>query len=173
MRNQLRWVLAAVLVLGTWTSSTGAAVARTVTRLSAHVTPATAYLGTAVTVTGTVTPRATVTLERLVGTQWRVVAHQHPTKAGGYAFTTRVPRTAGKSRLRVVSGKVVSHTLNVLATKAIYHVTFTAAAELDSGRPLTVAGRVSPKATGSVFVQHLVGRSWITVAKAKLQASAF
>ncbi|BEP14725.1 hypothetical protein acdb102_30360 [Acidothermaceae bacterium B102] len=172
MRNQLRWAVAAVLALSSWTATAGVAEARPTTRLTAHVSPSTAYVGTVVTLTGTVRPRADVTLERLVRKTCKVVAHQHPDQAGGYAFRVRAPRTAGVSAWRVVSGKAHTGRLSVRATKVAYHVSLVAPPELDAGTPLAVSGAVRPKATGSVLVQQLAGAGWVTVAKATLTAQS-
>ena len=163
--------LAALLI--SWAGAAAPAqakVAKVATHVTAHITPATAYVGSRVVVSGSVTPRvAKIELERLVGKAWKPVAHAGTSKTGSYSLSLTMPRTAAISTLRVVAGKTSSGTLSVRVTKAVYKVTAKpTATTINSGGAVTFTGVVSPKATGSVWLQELRTHIWHNVASAKL-----
>ena len=130
----------------------------------AHVSPATALVGSIATVTGTVTPasRTPVVLERYVKKQWKPLATQKPLAGKTFLFHVRA---SALLVLRVVRGSTVSGTLHVKATRTSYTVTATLAGQV-------VSGTVKPQAKGSVQVQILVGKLWRPVASATLTAAS-
>src|SRR4051812_26223869 len=110
MSRRVRWVAALCLLVSAWGAAPAAASThhKTHTKLIAHVSPATAYVGSGIGVSGTVKPATrSVALERLTGHRWRVVAHARPDKTGAYSATTKVPRTQGIWAYRVVAGNTV------------------------------------------------------------------
>ena len=145
-------------------------------RLHVAVTPVTAKVGTAVTVTGTVRPKGgTVTLQRLVGKKWVALTHAKPSRTGTFALAFHAPKAAATLALRVVPARVrhgqavVSATLHVHVVKTAYAVSAApASASLTTPAPLTITGKVTPKGTGSVVVQRLVKTTWVTLGKAPL-----
>ena len=156
----------------------------TTARVVAHVTPTTVHVGSVMVVAGTVAPRAAgvrVVLQRFVGATWHTVGQGRVTAAGAYSFSLKAPGTAANWTLRVTRAGTastnagVSATLHVRVVKAIFVVKAAAAAKsVADGRPLVVSGSVRPKATGSVQLQRLVGRTWHTLATARLtHASTF
>ena len=128
-------------------------------------------------VTGTLTPAgvASISLQRLVGTNWATVAHGKTTMTGSYALSLHAPRSAGLLTLRVTrvastTAKAgVSATLHVHVVKTAFHVTAAAiAASVTTAQPVVVSGKVSPKGKGSVSLDGKVGTRWVSLAKATL-----
>jgi alpha-tubulin suppressor-like RCC1 family protein len=174
---------AALVLAGSMAAAVPAAAATShpaVTHLRAAVTPATALVGTTVTVAGTVTPRSTgaVSLQGLVGKAWKTVAHAVPAKTGAYTLHLRVPKTPTSVALRVVRSASattkagVSATLHVRVVKTAYSVTAVHPAALTTADQLTVTGKVSPKATGSVSLDREVGTHWVSLGKAVLSKTS-
>ncbi|MDX6203699.1 MAG: hypothetical protein QOJ83_3199 [Frankiales bacterium] len=172
MRRELRWLLALVLASSSWAASAAPAAATSTFRVTAHVAPATAYLGSVVVLTGTAKPAGTVEVERLVGKVWKPLLHAKTAKTGVYSVRVRVPRTAGVWALRVVRGTAVG-SVNVAVTKTAYKVSAKPAAIIvNNGRPIVVTGTVSAKGTGVVWLQRQVAGTWHNLAQAKLAAHA-
>jgi alpha-tubulin suppressor-like RCC1 family protein len=160
--------------------STGLAAAAkkpAVTHLGATAAPATALVGGVVTVTGTVTPKATtaLVLQRLVGKTWTTLAHVKAGKTGAYAVTLHAPKKPATLTLRVTrvasaTAKAgVSGTLHVRVVKTAFKVTAVASgATLTTAQTLTVSGKVTPKGTGSISLDKAVGTTWVSLGKATL-----
>ena len=147
-------------------------------RVSLHAVASTVHVGAVVTLTGAVTPKAAgspVAVERLVGKAWHVLARTKTTKTGSYTVNLRAPRAATSWTLRVTRPALhaaragTSGVLHVYVVKAIYSVASKVTATT-SAHPIVVSGTVKPKGTGSVAVQLLRGKTWTTVAHAKLSA---
>ena len=183
---QPRWparaVLAPFTVLAVAAATTPAlATAKPVTsHVSAHATPSTAHIGSAVTIAGATTPRIThspVTLERLVGATWRVLGHTTTSATGSYAFTLRAPSKPAGWTLRAVRSayrtalSAASAPVHLTVVKAVYVVTATVAATT-SALPVVVTGTVRPKAAGRVELQVLHGRTWANLAGAALSKTS-
>jgi alpha-tubulin suppressor-like RCC1 family protein len=172
------------LTLATLVTSALPAEAATVHPVTSHlhlaVTPTTAAVGSSVAVSGTATPVVTsvpVTLQRLVGTKWTTVAHAKTTSTGAYTIRLRAPKSPATWTLRLI--RAASKTTKAAATGAVHvHVvpsafviaTATAGVTLPNGGSLVVSGAVVPKATGSVSLQRLTGKTWVSVAQGKLSA---
>ncbi|MDX6227728.1 MAG: hypothetical protein QOI76_1118 [Frankiales bacterium] len=172
MRKGLRWATALVLAA----SSLGVVapdVARAATHLSVHVSPATAYVGSVVVVSGTANARATVEVDRLVGKVWQPLAHAKALTSGAFSVPVKVPGRAGRLTLRAVSGTALSGKLVVRVTKAIYKVSIKpAGAIVNNGSPIVVTGTVSAKGKGVVWLQRLVAGKWHNVSQVKLTSHA-
>ena len=154
-----------------------AAPHRVVSRVVAHVDPATAYVGTPVVVRGSVTPPAAgpVLLQSYVRHAWRTVGHGRTTRAGSFSLSVRAPRTPVSLLLRVF--RPASRTAKAAAAASfrvrVVKVRFTVTAgsppgQLGAGQPIVVTGAVKPKATGTVLLQRLVSHTWRTIASTRL-----
>lgn len=180
-----RWAAPVVIVtLLPFAAGPAAAASHAVpTRLVVHVAPATVHVGSPLVVSGSVSPQVAgvpVVLQRLVGKAWHTVAHGKASARGTFSFSVKTPAAAAHWALRVTRGAKtvikagVSATLTVRVVKAIFVVKAAASSgSVTSGQPVVVTGSVLPKATGSVSLQRLVGRTWATLATARLTASAF
>jgi alpha-tubulin suppressor-like RCC1 family protein len=150
------------------------------TKVSAHATPSTAHIGSVLVVSGVVSPRGAgaASVQRLVGHSWRTIGHAKVSAKGAYTLSLRAPKTAASWTLRVVrpASKAISAgasaALHVRIVKAIYAVTATTAASVSAGQPIVVTGKVSPKATGTLWLQRLQGRTWLNFASTKLTNSS-
>ncbi|BEP15805.1 hypothetical protein acdb102_41160 [Acidothermaceae bacterium B102] len=180
----LRFAAVAGLICGLLGAGTPATAAAkpTATRLVAHAAPATVHVSAVVVVSGTITPLApgAATVQRLVGTTWRTIAHAKVSAHGAYTVSLRAPKTAVSWTLRVTrtastTAKAgVSPTVHVRIVKALYAVTSSSPAATPVGTAIVVTGRVSPKGTGTVWLQRLQGRTWLNLASATLsKASAY
>lgn len=158
------------------------AVTKATTHLHVAVTPATVKVATSVSVTGSASPKGgTVTLQRLVGKKWVPLTHVKVTRTGAFALAFHAPKSPATLALRVVRSASsvakagVSPTLHVHVVKTAYAVSAVpSSTSLTTPAPLTISGKVAPKGTGSVTVQRLVGRTWISLGKAALtNASTF
>src|SRR4051794_25458975 len=94
MVRRVRWVAALSLLVAAWGTAPAAASTHhkpaAHPKLVAHVSPATAYIGSTLVVSGTVKPTTrSVAVERLAGRKWQVVAHARPSKAGAYSVGTK------------------------------------------------------------------------------------
>ncbi|BEP13497.1 hypothetical protein acdb102_18080 [Acidothermaceae bacterium B102] len=177
-RLALRWLTAAATGAALLAPLPAEAVPHLTTRLAAHAAPATAYVKTAVVVTGTAKPAVaglTVTLQRFDHHQWHTVAHAKETRSGAYTLSVKASGKVGLLVLRVIRAATkttkagVGKTLHVRVVKVRYAVTAHGpAAPLDSGVAIVVTGTVKAKATGSVQLQRLLADTWSTIASAKL-----
>jgi Regulator of chromosome condensation (RCC1) repeat len=178
----LRFVTVAGLVCGLLGAGSPATAAAkpTATRLVAHAVPATVHVGAVVVVSGTITPRAAsaATVQRLVGKTWRTIGHGKVSAHGVYTVSLRAPKTAASWSLRVTRPATktvkagVSATVHVHVVKALYAISATASATATAGTAIVVTGNVSPKGTGTVWLQRLQGRVWINLASSKLTKSS-
>jgi alpha-tubulin suppressor-like RCC1 family protein len=179
-------LLAAGVVVVSAAFPGGAALAASravTTHVVVHATPATALIGSLVVVTGTDKPvlaHGAVTVERLVGKRWKVVAHAKSSRAGAFSVSLRAPKSASTVTLRVVRPATrtlkagVSRRLTIHVVKAHYVVSASTASDVVAGSPVVVTGVVHPRATGSVVLQWLKGTTWVPLATAKLtRASTF
>jgi alpha-tubulin suppressor-like RCC1 family protein len=178
-----RWVLAVVLLVSLPLAAGPASAAghAQVTRLVMRATPATVHIGSTLVISGSVSPRIAgvpVVLQRLVGNSWHTVGkHKLPT-TGAFTFSLKAPAVAAKWVLRVTreasatTKAGVSATVHVRVVKALFVVKAAAAKSVAAGAPIVVTGSVRPKATGSVVLQRLVGRTWHNLATARLSAAS-
>ncbi|MDX6227727.1 MAG: hypothetical protein QOI76_1117 [Frankiales bacterium] len=172
MGKAARWVTAVVLAVSSWAASAVPAAAKTAIRVTAHVAPATAYIGSTVVVSGTATPAGAVEVDRLVGKVWQPLLHAKTAKSGAYSIRVKVPRTAGVWALRVVRGTAAGR-VNVAVSKTAYKVSAKPAATIvNNGRPIVVTGTVSAKGKGAVWLQRLVAGKWHNVSQVKLTSHA-
>lgn len=150
---------------------------RAVSRVVAHVGPATAYIGTTVVVRGAVTPAAAgpVLLQSYVRHAWRTVGHGRSTRAGLFSLSVKAPRTAGPLLLRVFrpASRAAKAAHGATLRVRVVKLRFTVAASippkvLGASEPIALTGTVKPKATGKVVLQRLVSGTWRTIASAKL-----
>ena len=150
------------------------------TTIAAHVAPATALVRSTALVSGTVTPKGgTLLLQRLVAKSWVTVAHQKSSKAGTFAFSLRAPKVAASWPLRVVRAATKATKAGVSTTVKL-HVVSTAyavaavpvASTVTAPDGVTVAGAVIPPAHGSVQLQALSGKTWHTLATARLTTAS-
>jgi alpha-tubulin suppressor-like RCC1 family protein len=184
--RMLRWGAAASIaasLLSTAGSVTPAAAAvkhPAATHLVLHVSPATALKATLVTFSGSISPRvpgAQVVVQRLVGKKWQTVSHQKVSALGLLTFSLRAPRTTGAWVLRVIrpasaGAKLgISKTLRIRVVGKAFSVTAKPAAAPDLH--VVVTGVVNLKATGSVWLQQLVGKSWRNLASGKITRTAY
>jgi alpha-tubulin suppressor-like RCC1 family protein len=160
----------------------GAAGQVAVTRVGVHVSPATVRVGSVLVVSGSVSPKAStpVVVQRLVGKSWHTVGKGKATAGGSFSFAVRAPAKPAGWVLRVTRASSattkagVSGLLHVRVVTAVYRVKAAAVTPVVAGSPVVVTGLVTPKATGAVVLQRLVGKTWVTVASAKLtKSSAF
>jgi alpha-tubulin suppressor-like RCC1 family protein len=184
--RMLRWGAAASIaasLLSTAGSVTPAAAAvkhPAATHLVLHVSPATALKATLVTFSGSISPRvpgAQVVVQRLVGKKWQTVSHQKVSALGLLTFSLRAPRTTGAWVLRVIrpasaGAKLgISKTLRIRVVGKAFSVTAKPAAAPDLH--VVVTGVVNLKATGSVWLQQLVGKTWRNLASGKITRTAY
>jgi alpha-tubulin suppressor-like RCC1 family protein len=170
------------LALPALAAPAGAAGHAAVTRVVVHVAPATVHVGSPLVVSGSVSPRVSgvpVVVQRLVGKSWHTVGKGKATSSGGFSFSVKAPGAAAKWVLRVTraasaSSKAgVSAALHVRVVKAVFVVkAAVAATPVVAGEPLVVTGSVRPKASGTVALQRLVGKVWISLASTKLTGSS-
>jgi alpha-tubulin suppressor-like RCC1 family protein len=179
----LRWLTASALlggVLSSGSPAVAAAKATPKTVLHVHSTAASFHVGAPVVLAGTVAPSSLkqVTLERLVGKKWVVIAHAKPSAKGAFTFTVKGSKARATWPLRVVrakstlAGAGVSGVLKVHIVKAIFTVTATTPAAVSSGARVIVTGKVSPKTAGTVWLQALSGKTWKNVVSAKLSKTS-
>ena len=183
VRLLARWVTVAVLLvsLPVVADPAGAAQRAVTTRVTVSASPATVHVRAALVVSGAVFPRtgAPVVLQRLVGPSWVRVADASVTAPSGkFTFTVRAPAKAAGWVLRVTRAASatakagVSGLLHVRVVTAVYVVKAVAVTPVAAGSPVVVTGSVAPKATGTVVLQLIVGKTWIDVASAKLSATS-
>ena len=182
-RNALRWVAASSVALSLVLASAPAEAATPATsHLRAAVAPATVLIGGSVVVSGAVSPSVAgspVVLQKLVAKHWVTLAHQATGKGGSYSFkvhTAGKPSTWGLRVLRTGTSKakgIIGRTLVVHLTKTAYKVSSTVVTKVNSGEPVVIAGKVSPKTTGQVILQVLHLGQWRTLATGKLNGSAY
>jgi alpha-tubulin suppressor-like RCC1 family protein len=173
VHSKARWCAPALVAALFWSGTVAPAAAEGTAHVVAHVSPATAYVGSIVVVSGTVKPAGgSVVLERLDGKVWKPLSHAKVSRTGAYSLSVRVPRTAEVWPLRVSSAKAVSGKLSLRVTKSVYHVTATARATLiNRGSVVLFAGSVSArgvKGTGAVWLQELTGKTWHNLVKGVL-----
>jgi alpha-tubulin suppressor-like RCC1 family protein len=182
LNRLLRWAVAAS-VSTTLVSAVPAGAVVThpaATHLVVHVSPATVLRGTLVTFSGSVSPRVLgvpVLVQRLVGKTWQTVAHEKLSAGGLLSFSLRAPRPTGGWVLRVVRASSsrtrsgVSATLHLRVVAKAFAVTAKGRNTLD--QRVSVTGAVSLKATGSVLLQQLTGKTWHNLATAKLTHTTY
>ncbi|MDX6226646.1 MAG: hypothetical protein QOI76_36 [Frankiales bacterium] len=182
LHHLLQWAVAAS-VSTTLVSAVPAGAVVThpaATHFVVHVSPATVLKGTLVTFSGSVSPRVPgvpVLVQRLVGKTWQTVAHEKVSAAGVLSFSLRAPRPTGVWVLRVVRASSsraragVSATLHLRVVAKAFAVTATGRNTPD--QRVSVTGVVSLKATGSVYLQQLTGKTWRNLASGKLTHAAY
>ena len=151
------------------------------TRVLVRISPATVHVGSALAITGSVSPKGTapVVLERLVAKTWHTVGKAEvAARGGGFTFSVKAPSTPTGWVLRVTRAASttakggVSALLHVRVVTPLYVVKATVATPVVVGAPVVVTGSVRPRATGSVQLQRLAGKSWTTLASATLTTSS-
>lgn len=182
----LRWAAATSIAASLLTTAGAVAPASAAakhpaaTHLVVHVTPATVLKSTLLTVSGSVSPRvpgAPVLVQLLVGKTWKTVAHQKVSALGLISFSVRAPRATGAWVLRVIrpasaTAKLgTSATLRMRVVAKAYSVTAQPAAAHDLH--VVVTGGVNLEATGSVWLQQLVGKTWLNLASGKLLGTTY
>lgn len=170
-------VVAASLTIAAGPAGAAEAV-KSASTLRAHAVPATAQVRSVVVVSGTIAPRlpgSTVVLQEWTGKAWHDIAHHPMTGTGPFTFSIRAPKVPRLLLLRVTraasasSRAVTGATLHIHVVVPLFAVAAKAtAATVETGSPITVAGSVSRKAKGSVALQRLLGKTWHTIATAKL-----
>jgi alpha-tubulin suppressor-like RCC1 family protein len=153
-------------------AAAGAAVP---SQVSAHALDPTVHTRGVLTVVGAVKPVVagrTVQLQRLVGSHWKSLASGKSTAAGTFSFSVRAPKAPAPWLLRVAQGTSVSATLRVRVTATAYVVTAATAFEVGVGTSSLVTGTVTPRASGLVRLQRLVGGVWTALASARLSADS-
>ena len=156
------------------------AAGKATTHVRVALTPATAKVGTTVSVSGAMTPKGgTAVLERLVKNVWVAVTHASLSRTGSYTLTFHAPKTPSTVALRVVrsasaSTKAgISATVHVRVVKTAYAVSAAASAtSLTLPAAATISGKVTPKGSGSVVVERLVGATWTSLGKATLSTGS-
>jgi hypothetical protein len=182
-RSALRWVAASSVALSLMVAAVPAqAAAPVASHLRATAAPATVLIGGSVVVSGAVSPSVAgspVVLQKLVNGHWATLTHRATGKGGSYSFKVR---TAGKPAtwsLRVIRSSsskakaIIGKTLKVHLTKTAYKVTSTVVTKVNSGDPVVVSGKVTPKSSGQVILQVLHLGKWRTLATGKLAGSAY
>jgi alpha-tubulin suppressor-like RCC1 family protein len=177
----LRRCLATMTTVAALVTATAPAQAATrhlaTTHLHVVVTPTTARLRSVVVIAGTATPvtSAPVTLQRLVGKKWVTLAHVRATTKGAFTIRLRAPKRAATWSVRLtraaskLTKPAATPVIHLHLVKSAFAITAAPApATVHNGQSLVVAGTVSPKATGTVSLQKLSGKTWTTVAKANL-----
>ncbi|BEP12448.1 hypothetical protein acdb102_07590 [Acidothermaceae bacterium B102] len=182
-RVGLRWVTATSVALSLMVAAAPAqAAAAKTSHLREAAAPATVLIGTRVVVSGAVSPSVKgkpVYLQRVVAGKWKTVGHVASGKLGVYSFSVKATGKAGTWSLRVMrpassaAKAVVGKTLKVRLTKTAYKITAVTVSKVNAGNPIAVAGVVTPKTTGQVVLQRLIGGKWTTLATARLASSAY
>lgn len=177
-------VAVALTLAGSVLSGVGPAAAAgkrpATSHLHAAATPATALVGTVVTVAGTVTPKAStrLALQRLVGKAWKTVGHATAARSGAFTVGLRAPKGPVRLTLRVVRAAssttkaVVGATLHVRVVKTAFKIAAAPSAAATTAVPLAVAGTVTPRAMGSVSLDQAVGAHWVSIGKPVLSAGS-
>ena len=151
------------------------------TRLVAHAAPATLHAGSVLVVSGSVSPRSASPLlvQSQVGGVWHTVGKAKlAARGGGFSLSVRAPKSPGGWVLRVARARSdaatagVSGVLRVRVVTTMYVVHAAAAGRVMVGAPVVVTGSVKPKATGSVSLQRLVGKTWVAFGSSTLSASS-
>jgi alpha-tubulin suppressor-like RCC1 family protein len=182
----LRWAAATTMAASLLTTAGAVAPASAAakhpapTHLVVHVTPATVLKSTLLTVSGSVTPRvagAPVLVQLLVGKTWHTVSHQKVSALGLVSFTVRAPRATGAWVLRVIRPASTTAKLGISATLRMRVVakafSITAQPAVAPDLHVVVTGGVNLEATGSVWLQQLVGKTWQNLASAKLIGTTY
>ena len=182
-RVGLRWVTAASVALSLMVAAAPAqAAAPKTSHLREAAAPATVLIGTRVVVSGAVSPSVKgkpVYLQRVVAGKWKTIGHVASGKLGAFSFSVKATGKASTWALRVLrpassaAKAVVGKTLKVRLTKTAYKITAASVSKVNAGDPIAVAGVVSPKTTGQVVVQRLLGGKWTTFATGRLASSAY
>jgi alpha-tubulin suppressor-like RCC1 family protein len=167
-------MLAAGVVLGAVPATAATA------HLGAHAVSLSFKVGTPIQVAGTVTPKSTasVALQRLVGKHWVTVGHAKPSAAGAFSLSVKAPAKPASWKVRVVRPKagsapsITGASFTVRVVKTAYSVTASVPNTVVTGTPVTVTGKVSPKATGTVVLQTTGPQGWYAFASAKLSPTS-
>jgi hypothetical protein len=120
-----------------------------------------------------------VVLQKLIAGHWVTLTRVATGKGGSYSFkvhTAGKPSTWSLRVLRTGTAKakgVIGRTLKVHLTKTAYKVTSTVVTKVNSGDPVVIAGKVSPKTSGQVILQVLHLGKWRTLATGSLAGSAY
>jgi hypothetical protein len=159
------------------------AAAPVASHLRSAAAPATVLIGGSVVVSGAVSPSVAgspVVLQKLVSGHWVTLTHQAPGKGGSYRFklhTAGKPATWSLRVIRSASSKatgIIGKTLKVHLTKTAYKISLSPViTSVNAGLPVVLAGAVSPKTTGKVYLQTLRLGAWRTLAAATLNASQY
>jgi alpha-tubulin suppressor-like RCC1 family protein len=176
LSHSTRLVAAIVLLVSILAAAPASAASR---HLSITATPATALVRTTVVVSGTLAPRKAgvrLVLQRQVGKAWVTVAHTITAASGAYAIKVPAPKKAVSWVVRATTTgstpAVTSKGVRVRVVPTRFTVTATAPRTVAAGAATVVTGSVKPKATGTVVLQRLSGRTWTTVGSAKLSRSS-
>jgi hypothetical protein len=183
-RLGLRSVTAASVALSLLVAAAPArASAPATSHLRSAAAPATVLVGRSFVVSGAVSPSVAggkpVYLQRLVAGKWVTLTHKASGKQGVYNFTVRAKGKAGVWTLRVLrpaSSKakgVIGKKMKVLLTKTGFKITTAAVTKVNAGNPVVITGTVTPKATGTVTLEVLRGKTWATLATAVLTSSSY
>ena len=159
-----------------------AAAAPAVTRIGVRAAPATVHVGSAVVVSGSVTPRVAgvpVVLQRLVGSRW-VSLRSTPVSATGtfsVSLGATAPTATWQLRVARVAAKSAragaSATIPVRVTTAIFVVRAAATpATVPATSQAVVTGSVTPRAAGTVVLQSLQGQTWNNVTTGRLTSAS-
>ena len=145
--------------------------------LSIVADPLTVHVGSAISLSGTATPRVAgvaVFLQRFSAGHWVNLTHKITPANGGYAFRIRASSKPTTWIFRVVRhGNVaVSRTRHIKISSSSFRVSATTKSKVVAGKPLVFTGSVSPKATGAVRLEYLAANAWHTLANAKLSTTS-
>jgi alpha-tubulin suppressor-like RCC1 family protein len=173
LRRPLFVLVVALAVIGSALVGPARAVSRTV---SLHTTAASYKVGSAVTLTGAVAPKAaaSVTVQALVRKKWITVGHGKSSAKGAFALSVKAPSKPATWTLRAMrpaSGRtkaVVSKAIKVNVVSTAYTVVVSPPSSVTVGNPMVVTGVVVPAGTGQVLLQSRQGSGWVTVATSPL-----
>ncbi|MDX6203556.1 MAG: large repetitive protein [Frankiales bacterium] len=182
-RITLRWVAATSVALSLMVAAAPAQAATPATsHLRSTVAPATVLIGGSVVVSGAVSPTVSgspVVLQRLVSGKWVTLGQKASGKKGTFSFAVHATGKASTWSLRVIrratskATAVVGKTLKVHLTKTAYKLSAATVTKVNAGEPVVVTGKVSPKATGRVYLQWLHLGKWRTLSSAALTSSTY